>query len=135
MRRSLACLAGAFLVAAAGCESLPAPQTTTAQTGAPAAMARSSAGKAGATGLETLVKLDAGYVAGRNGPIRSYKGIPYAAPPVGELRWKPPQPVKPWTDIKLATDFGPQCVQGRAPNISGSEDCLTSEPVDAGADS
>ena len=36
-----------------------------------------------------------------------YKGIPYAAPPVGELRWKEPQPVKPWEGVLKADEFGP----------------------------
>ena len=47
------------------------------------------------SGLETIVKIDSGWVAGGGTAVRSYKGIPYAAPPTGHLRWKPPQPVKP----------------------------------------
>lgn len=56
----------------------------------------------------------------------SWKGIPYAQQPVGELRWKAPRPVKPWQDIREARDFGPPCAQhpaGRAPMV-GTEDCL-----------
>lgn len=58
------------------------------------------------------------------------KGIPYAAPPVGPLRWRPPQPARGWTEVRDATRFGAPCFQawsppalsqGRAP----SEDCLT----------
>jgi para-nitrobenzyl esterase len=62
--------------------------------------------------------------------LRVFKGIPYAAPPVGPLRWQPPQPAKPWTDVKPATEFGAQCMQRRAFadmvfRASGmSEDCL-----------
>ena len=53
-----------------------------------------------------------GHVAGAvaNG-IASFKGIPFAAPPVGALRWKAPQPVTPWTGGRQATTFGPSCMQ------------------------
>jgi len=62
--------------------------------------------------------------------IVSFRGIPFAAPPVGELRWKAPQPLKPWIGVKQATRFGPSCVQdetiarilGATPEMS--EDCL-----------
>lgn len=56
-----------------------------------------------------------------------FKGIPYAAAPVGELRWQLPQPVAEWEGIWKAEEFGPDCVQPRAPNAEGpemSEDCL-----------
>jgi para-nitrobenzyl esterase len=43
--------------------------------------------------------------------IRIYRGIPYAAPPVGLLRWKPPQPVIPWEGIRESTKFGPMAPQ------------------------
>jgi para-nitrobenzyl esterase len=62
--------------------------------------------------------------------IRSFKGIPFAAPPVGELRWRAPQPVKPWEGERSADQFGPRCVQtARLGNIDPlnprmSEDCL-----------
>src|SRR6185295_12088179 len=41
------------------------------------------------------------------------KGIPFAAPPVGELRWRPPQPVARWTGVRQATEYGANCMQGR----------------------
>lgn len=72
---------------------------------------------AGRYGLDTVVKTDAGYVAGIGGQVRSYKGIPFAAPPVGELRFAPPQPVKPWDTIRSSKTFSQTCQQG--------EDCLT----------
>ena len=59
----------------------------------------------------------------------AYLGIPYAAPPVGELRWKPPQPAPSWTpSTLLATSEPPACAQVSpegSSTISGSEDCLT----------
>jgi para-nitrobenzyl esterase len=65
------------------------------------------------------------------GKVRCWRGIPYAAPPVGELRWKPPQPVIPWKGRLNATDFGPACPQPPCPLAippdSGEvldEDCL-----------
>lgn len=57
------------------------------------------------------------------GPVSSFKGIPYAAAPVGALRWRAPQAVKPWKDPLDATAFGPSCMQ--ADPIPKSEDCLT----------
>src|SRR5215467_1081547 len=81
------------------------------------------------------VKTDAGLVsgtAGNNPDVRVFKGIPYAAPPVGPLRWKAPQPAPKWEGVKTATTFGPRCMQGggagaRAgapPPPPTSEDCL-----------
>ncbi|WP_157220219.1 carboxylesterase/lipase family protein [Flavisphingomonas formosensis] len=71
-----------------------------------------------------------------SGPVRglpleggtAFEGIPYAAPPVGALRWRPPQPVQPWSAVRDATAFGAACPQptmpGKAP-FAQSEDCLT----------
>ncbi|HEV7694310.1 MAG TPA: carboxylesterase family protein [Hyphomonadaceae bacterium] len=77
------------------------------------------------SGLPAVVKTDAGYVSGINGAVRSYKGIPFAAPPVGDLRWKAAQPAAAWEGIKEAKTFGPGCLQGRAANPQFAEDCLT----------
>ena len=59
-----------------------------------------------------------------------FKGIPFAQPPVGELRWRPPQPVKPWAGVRLATEWGHPCMQEQKPDPgigpgTPSEDCLT----------
>ena len=62
-----------------------------------------------------------------------FRNIPFAAPPVGDLRWAPPQPVKPWTGERAAVEAGPSCPQpmnaNDTPNGGGangptSEDCL-----------
>ena len=80
-----------------------------------------------ATDLDNVVKIDSGYVVGTGTDVRSYKGIPFAAPPVGELRWRAPQPVKPWDSIRLSKTFALLCPQ---PSVALSkdrlgEDCLT----------
>jgi len=57
-----------------------------------------------------------------------FRGIPFAAPPVGPLRWRAPRPAAPWIGMRPATAFGPPCPQAgspAAPPISASEDCLT----------
>jgi para-nitrobenzyl esterase len=53
-----------------------------------------------------------------------FKGIPFAAPPVGDLRWKAPQPVQPWEGVKMATAYAPAAFQGGNPASGKSEDCL-----------
>ena len=63
--------------------------------------------------------------------VIAFKGIPYAAPPVGDLRWKPPQPAAKWKHILAAKDFGNHCIQSNSyPDMvfhdpGASEDCLT----------
>ena len=77
------------------------------------------------------VKVTGGVVEGvvKDG-IASFKGVPFAAPPVGELRWKSPQPVVPWQGVRKADDFGPGPMQDTAfgAMLGGpqkiSEDCL-----------
>lgn len=62
--------------------------------------------------------------------VQIFKGIPYAQPPIGDLRWQPPQPVKSWSGVLKADQFGPACPQ--LPIYSDmkfrypkqSEDCL-----------
>jgi carboxylesterase type B len=60
--------------------------------------------------------------------IVAFKGIPYAAPPIGRLRWRPPQPPAPWSGIRDASHFGDDCMQTPYVIPTGqkaSEDCLT----------
>ncbi|VDO35227.1 unnamed protein product [Haemonchus placei] len=73
------------------------------------------------TGVSTecspLVKTSSGPVRGRQyllhdgRAVDMYMGIPYAEPPVGNLRYKKPQPVKPWTEVLCCTHFGPRSPQ------------------------
>jgi para-nitrobenzyl esterase len=71
-----------------------------------------------------------------DGKVSAYQGIPYAAPPVGKLRWQPPQPAGSWNSVLDATNYGHRCAQNHVfadmvfkdsatPADSGSEDCLT----------
>ncbi|MCY4531924.1 MAG: DUF3604 domain-containing protein [Gammaproteobacteria bacterium] len=69
--------------------------------------------------------------------VKQYHGIPYAAPPVGDLRWAPPAPVTPWTGVRDASEPGPICIQHEKAGVAfydppadrvlpeQSEDCLT----------
>src|SRR5216683_5875403 len=62
--------------------------------------------------------------------ITSFKGIPYATPPVGDLRWEPPQPAARWSGVRPAKDFGHDCMQVSTRSVAAprrtvaSEDCL-----------
>lgn len=71
------------------------------------------------------VKVKAGLLQGsyENG-LTVYKGIPFAKPPVGELRWKAPQPAAGWNGVRVADKFGPAPMQGGNPPSGKSEDCL-----------
>jgi para-nitrobenzyl esterase len=84
------------------------------------------------------VKVNSGLlsgVAGIDSSITVFKGIPYAAPPVGELRWKPPQPPLQWKGVRLATEYCKSCIQTLTrrnlpwteeymPQNEAGEDCL-----------
>lgn len=88
----------------------------------------------------TTVKIQGGMISGTSsadGSIKIFKGIPFAAPPVGDLRWKAPQPVVPWQGVKKCDTFGASPMQGNPvpfgpwseeyliPKEPISEDCLT----------
>lgn len=87
-----------------------------------------------------LVKTASGLVEGSAGDgVIAWLGLPYAAPPVGDLRWRPPQPAAEWDGVRQATAFAPACMQsgvsmpGETPPVT-SEDCLhlnVWSPVDA----
>jgi para-nitrobenzyl esterase len=64
--------------------------------------------------LDSTVHIDSGVIDGipaLTPNVMVYEGIPYAAPPVGDLRWKPPQPVTPWPAVRNADRYGPACMQ------------------------
>ncbi|HJQ81917.1 MAG TPA: carboxylesterase family protein [Lacipirellulaceae bacterium] len=81
-----------------------------------------------------VVRVDSGDLQGVvDDGVESFKGIPFAAPPVGDLRWRPPQPPARWSGVRQAAEFGPNCMQGRfgPPPAAGAptgpvhlEDCL-----------
>ncbi|MEX2115009.1 MAG: carboxylesterase family protein [Pirellulales bacterium] len=80
--------------------------------------------------------IDTGQISGArstsDASVRAYKGVPYAAGPVGPLRWQPPQPPEKWEGVRACTSFGPVCPQAPYPESSvyfqepqpQSEDCL-----------
>jgi len=88
-----------------------------------------------AAGADPLnVKTEQGRVQGKSindGKVRAFLGIPYAAPPVGDLRWKAPQPAEKWKGERDGTTFGPHCAQNPVfadmifqDAAGGSENCL-----------
>ncbi len=99
-----------------------------------AALVATLAASAGAGSLQVplQVKTVAGIVEGKeNGAVRAFLGIPYAAPPVGDLRWTPPAPAAHWAGVRKATEFGARCMQGRVyddmvfRDPGENEDCLS----------
>ena len=72
---------------------------------------------------QLVVSTDKGAVRGLvNGDVASFLGIPYAAPPVGDLRWQPPEPAGQWIGVLDAATVKPRCPQQNRP--TASEDCL-----------
>lgn len=95
----------------------------------------------GCAGAEP-VRIESGLVEGvETDGVAAFKALPYAAPPVGDRRWRPPAPPVAWEGVRKASDFGPACPQkGAYPEVAPpaqmSEDCLTLNvwtPVDRGA--
>lgn len=85
-------------------------------------------------GDRLVVATDLGKVKGTlisDGQVRAFLGIPYAAPPVGPLRWKSPQPAAKWSGVRPATSYGQHCMQPKLyadmifRDPGQSEDCLT----------
>ena len=85
------------------------------------------------------MRTTSGVVAGAvaNGVV-SWKGIPFAAPPVGDLRWRAPQPVAPWTGVRAATEYAHDCMQQPFPSDAAplgtppAEDCLVRQRLGPG---
>ncbi|RRR99788.1 carboxylesterase/lipase family protein [Glycomyces terrestris] len=113
---------------------MPLPKTAraiaagVAAAGLAAAAVAFGAGTASAAPAPTLVETDLGALQGAtDGAVRSWLGVPYAAPPEGDLRWASPQPAAAWDGVREAVEFGAACSQGVA-NMpaapSEEEDCL-----------
>jgi para-nitrobenzyl esterase len=95
------------------------------------------AGSFASAAITEPVKLDAGMVsgaAGNDAAVRVFKGIPFAAPPVGPLRWKAPQPPAKWEGVKTAVAFGPRCMQGGGGGAGGRRGAGAPEPPATGED-
>jgi para-nitrobenzyl esterase len=82
-------------------------------------------------GSGPTAKIDTGKLQGKSdGTINAFLGIPFAAPPLGDLRWKPPAPPAKWKGTRKATEFGSRCMQGSIysdmifRDAGISEDCL-----------
>ena len=120
------------LVAGAAAAGASAAATTAAGASAAATTADSTAAGAGAGAApaavqQLVVRTADGTLRGRTaGRTDEFLGIPYAAPPVGQLRWRPPRPPAHWTGVRAATAFAPHCPQ--PPSAFGlastSENCL-----------
>ncbi|WP_021599509.1 carboxylesterase/lipase family protein [Actinomadura welshii] len=115
-RLPLALLALTAGVATASCaDAKPAKLSASGGTGAPH------------DGDGPVAHTEYGAVRGKaTGNVRVFQGVPYAAPPVGDLRWQDPRPPAPWGDTRDATRPGPACPQGpgEIPSGSKNEDCL-----------
>jgi para-nitrobenzyl esterase len=84
-----------------------------------------------AASAPAVVKIDSGALRGvDDGTVAAFKGIPYAAPPVGDLRWRPPQPASAWPGVRSAGEYGSDCAQLPFPGDAAplgtppAEDCL-----------
>ena len=95
------------------------------------ALAIASVVTSSAAATAQVVRVDGGLVRGKawNGS-RLFRGIPFAAPPVANLRWKPPQPVMPWKAVRDSLEQPPSCAQNdqgwnHSDYLIGREDCLT----------
>jgi para-nitrobenzyl esterase len=117
-------------LAAVCCAALAA--LTLAAAGVTAAKAVPAAATSGSAAL--IVTTSDGAVRGAAVPgstVEEYLGLPYAAPPIGDLRWRPPRPPARWHGVRDATSFAPSCPQNTNPNANPflppgptSEDCL-----------
>ena len=89
----------------------------------PASSAQSAPNSAKA---EPIVTVGTGQLRGSVTPegVAAFKNIPFAQPPVGDLRWREPLPAKAWTGVRDATAFGPMCNQAGNKQLPHSEDCL-----------
>lgn len=101
---------GLAVVAAAALSACAGPDANKAQACAAADLACTSDGAVRGTA---------------EGDTMAFKGIPYAQPPLGNLRWRAPQPPTPWQGVRDGSRFGPVCPQADGKGVIGDEDCLT----------
>lgn len=108
-----------LLLAFGACAQTP-PHNTTPSVGGPPIQSD-----------DTVVTIEGGRIEGAvSRKVLFFKGVPFAAPPIGNRRWRAPQPVIPWTGVRKATTFGHDCMQvietnaAVTPASSPSEDCL-----------
>jgi para-nitrobenzyl esterase len=81
-----------------------------------------------ASAVSPVIQTGSGAVVGDGADVWAFKGIPYAAPPVGELRWRPPTSPAAWEGVRKSTSFGADCMQRPGPPTRApafSDDCLT----------
>ena len=84
-----------------------------------------SAQTTGCTASSDVACTEQGAVRGAvQGATMAFKGIPYAAPPVGSLRWRPPTPPARWDGVREGSRFGAICPQIVGGEVKGDEDCL-----------
>ena len=94
--------------------------------------ASACSGTPGPSADPVLARIDTGALRGvAADEVIAFKGVPFAAPPVGDLRWRPPAPAAKWSGVREAADYGNVCMQ-KYPNTDNgigrqpaSEDCLT----------
>src|SRR5262245_56215890 len=109
-------------------------------------LALALAGRAVPAAAQEIVRVETGALRGawldHESGLRAYRGIPYAAPPVGELRWRPPQPALPWEGVRAASAPSRACPQSPLiAFLSGealpetSEDCLQLDVLTAAGSS
>jgi len=96
----------------------------------PVAGASRAVASPASAGANPIVRIDGGLIRGAGvAGAYSFRGLPYAAPPTGNLRWRPPQPAAAWPGVRDATKFGPSCPQSTVNNPflppgPIGEDCL-----------
>ena len=131
---------GAVLASTAACNTANINRAVEDRSGLHTSAVLSQADRPDGAAISEIVRTLGGDVRGTAGAlegVRVYKGIPFAAPPVGDLRWEMPQPAASWQGVRDATNWGDTCIQNPAPqrfppnsatdmpdSPAMSEDCL-----------
>lgn len=129
--RGITALLLGLLGASTAATASAAAMASTAATTSTAAMASTAAIATAADKADAVVTIDSGQLQGETqDSVTSFKGIPFAQPPVGALRWRPPQAPAKWSGVRKATSFGNDCMQVPFPSdaaplgMKPAEDCL-----------